>query len=75
MPSHERSGSRLNNINASRYGGTITAAAFLESFVGKKAKWAHLDIAGTAWSEKAVGYLPERGTGWGIRLLVELLAK
>jgi leucyl aminopeptidase len=31
-----------------RYGGTITAACFLSRYA-KKYKWAHLDIAGTAW--------------------------
>ena len=33
-----------------RYGGTITAAKFLEEFVPEKTAWVHLDIAGTAWA-------------------------
>jgi leucyl aminopeptidase len=52
--------------------GTISAAWFLKSFVGD-AKWAHLDIAGTAWEEKGRHYLPKGATGTGVRLLVEYL--
>jgi leucyl aminopeptidase len=54
------------------HAGTITAAWFLKQFVGK-AKWAHLDIAGTAWEEKGKHYLPKGATGVGVRLLVEYL--
>ena len=54
--------------------GTISAAWFLKSFVGD-AKWAHLDIAGTAWEEKGRHYLPKGATGTGVRLLVEYLRK
>ncbi len=53
-------------------GGTISAAWFLKNFVGD-AKWAHLDIAGTAWEEKGRHYLPKGATGTGVRLLVEYL--
>lgn len=52
--------------------GTITAAWFLKNFVGRT-KWAHLDIAGTAWEEKGRHYLPKGATGTGVRLLVEYL--
>jgi leucyl aminopeptidase len=52
--------------------GTITAAWFLKQFAGKT-KWAHLDIAGTAWEEKGRPYLPRGATGVGVRLLVEYL--
>ena len=54
-------------------GGTITAAAFLEKFVGT-VPWAHLDIAGIAWTEREDGYLTKGGTGAGVRLLCRLLA-
>ena len=50
-------------------GGTITAAAFLKQFVGTT-PWAHLDIAGTSFLDKAEGYRPAGGTGVGVRLLV-----
>lgn len=56
-----------------RPAGTITAAAFLSNFVGER-PWAHLDIAGTAWAEKATDSTQGGGTGVGVRLLVEYLA-
>ncbi|HEY6838544.1 MAG TPA: leucyl aminopeptidase [Geobacteraceae bacterium] len=52
--------------------GTITAGWFLGQFVGKY-RWAHLDIAGTAWEDKGGGHLPKGATGCGVRLLVEFL--
>ncbi|MCM2359459.1 MAG: leucyl aminopeptidase [Geobacteraceae bacterium] len=52
--------------------GTISAGWFLKQFAGK-GKWAHLDIAGTAWEEKGRPYLPKGATGVGVRLLVEYL--
>jgi leucyl aminopeptidase len=55
-----------------RPAGTITAAAFLQKFADGF-RWAHLDIAGTAWEEKGRHYLPKGGTGVGVRLLVRLL--
>src|SRR3546814_1245228 len=51
-----------------RYGGSITAAQFIKSFVEVGVKWAHLDIAGTVWGAKH-GALWEKGvTGAGVRL-------
>ncbi|MCP5099309.1 MAG: hypothetical protein GY943_27465, partial [Chloroflexi bacterium] len=35
--------------------------------------WAHLDIAGMALNDKANGYIPKGGTGYGVRLLVQFL--
>ena len=52
--------------------GTISAGWFLQQFVGGS-RWAHLDIAGTAWEEKGRPYLPKGATGVGVRLLVEYL--
>ncbi len=49
-----------------------TAAAFLAHFVADT-PWVHLDIAGTAWSNKSSAYLKKGATGVGVRLLVELL--
>jgi leucyl aminopeptidase len=63
------------NHNASKghYGaGSVTAALFLEQFVGDR-QWVHLDIAGTARSEVDSGENPKGGTGFGVRLLVEWL--
>ncbi|MBC7961748.1 MAG: leucyl aminopeptidase [Steroidobacteraceae bacterium] len=56
----------------SRDGGSITAGWFLKQFVGKT-HWAHLDIAGTAWSDKTRPCSPKGATGVGVRLLIEYL--
>lgn len=53
--------------------GSITAALFLEKFVGSR-RWAHLDIAGPARSESDAGENPKGGTGYGVRLLMDWLA-
>lgn len=52
-------------------GGTMSAAAFLEHFA--KDNWAHIDIAGPAWSSKKKGHISKGGTGFGVRLLIEYL--
>jgi leucyl aminopeptidase len=54
-----------------REAGTIQGAAFLKQFV-EKIPWAHLDIAGVAWTEKEKDYLCKGATGTGIRLLSQL---
>lgn len=51
--------------------GAITAALFLEEFVGGK-PWAHIDIAGTAQNDEDVSWRPPGCTGFGARLLAEL---
>ena len=55
-----------------RYGGAITAAEFLGEFV-EDTPWVHLDIAGTAESEKEKGYVVKGSTGVGVRTLVNLV--
>ena len=57
-----------------REGGSITAAAFLQRYVESGVKWAHLDIAGTVWSDKP-GHLYDKGaTGFGVALLDRFVA-
>mgnify|MGYP003337765954 CR=1 FL=1 len=55
-----------------RYGGAITAAAFLAKYVGDT-PWAHLDIAGTAWATDNRPYLAKGATGFGVRLVMDVL--
>lgn len=54
-----------------RYGGALTAAAFLRHFVGDT-PWVHLDIAGTAYTEKDSAWQMKGATGVMVRTLVEL---
>ncbi len=64
----------MKNIGGA-HGGSITAAQFLQRFIEDKTPWAHLDIAGVAWQDgehKALA--PSWGTGWGVRILNELVA-
>ena len=53
-------------------GGTITAAAYLEKFVGGT-NWAHLDIAGTAWDFTEKSYIPKGPSGIAVRTLLQLV--
>jgi len=54
-----------------RPGGSITAALFLEEFFDKEINWAHIDIAGTCWTDKNKGTNPSGATGFGVRTLVQ----
>jgi leucyl aminopeptidase len=85
----------MKNVGG-RPGGSITAAQFLQRFVGggKNGKgggngtskdegangkpahlpWAHLDIAGTAWTTKDLASVPKGATGFGVRLLDRMVA-
>ena len=62
----------LKNVSGSRDAGASTAAAFLSAFVGET-PWAHLDIAGTAYTGKPGPCQPYGATGVGVRLVTELL--
>jgi leucyl aminopeptidase len=55
-----------------RAGGAIVAAIFLKQFVPQEIPWAHLDIAGTAWTDKDTGIAPKGATGFGVRTLFEI---
>ena len=52
-----------------REAGAITAAQFLQRFVENDTPWAHLDIAGMAWSDKPKPTYDRGATGFGVRLL------
>ena len=63
----------LRNISKSKGAGTITAGLFLQEFVADGIPWAHLDIAGTAWwGDGDDADFANGGTGYGVRLLLEL---
>ena len=52
-----------------RFGGSITAAQFLQRYINDGVAWAHLDIAGTVWADKAGATHDKGATGFGVRLL------
>ena len=56
------------------YGGALTAGLILQEFVADGIPWAHLDIAGPAWSDADDADITKGGTGFGVRLLAELAA-
>ena len=57
-----------------REAGSITAAQFLQRFVEDGTPWAHLDIAGMAWSDKDKTTFGKGATGYGVRLLDQFVA-
>ena len=61
----------LRNIGAGRWGGAITAAKFLEEFVGD-ASWTHMDIAGPAFADSEKSYIDGGASGVMVRTLVNI---
>ena len=59
----------MANISQGRGAGSITAAQFLKRFIQKDVKWAHLDIAGCAWTKKDQDTTPKGAVGFGVRVL------
>jgi leucyl aminopeptidase len=57
-----------------REGGSITAAQFIQRFIENGVKWAHIDMAGKAWSDKANATYDKGATGYGVRLLDQYVA-
>jgi leucyl aminopeptidase len=74
LKSSLRATSPTSSTPGSRYGGSITAALFLQEFIGKT-KWLHLDIAGPAYVDHAHGRYPKGGTGFGIATGVSFLER
>ena len=62
----------IKNVSGKKYGGAITAALFLQEFVGN-IPWVHLDIAGPAWQEKGTDLIPKGGSGFGVRTILNFL--
>lgn len=64
----------LRNLGkGGRYGGANSAAAFLEHFIEDGVKWSHMDIAGTAWRKSDQPTIPKYGSGFGVRVLNDLV--
>src|SRR5210317_256507 len=63
----------MQNINYIGGAGSTTAAQFLQRFILKKTPWAHLDIAGMAFSKYGGALNSEGATGYGVRLLNQLI--
>jgi leucyl aminopeptidase len=57
-----------------REGGSITAAQFIQRFIENGVKWAHIDMAGKAWSDKPGPTYDKGATGFGVRLLDQYVA-
>ena len=64
----------IRNVGKSRWGGAIAAALFLSEFTGD-VPWAHIDIAGPAYITSANAYCEPGGTGFGVRLLIDVIEK
>jgi len=64
----------VKNIGSGRAGGSILGAQFLQRFVND-VPWAHLDIAGMAWSSKDTATVPKGATAFGVRLLDQFVAR
>ena len=76
MPLHKNydklinsSNADMQNINYVGGAGSTTAAQFLQRFISDKTPWAHLDIAGMAFSKYGGALNPSGATGYGVRLL------
>ncbi len=67
--------SDIQNMAKSKCGaGSATAAGFLWNFIDEDRKWAHMDIAGTAWVKSDRDISPKYGTGFGVRVLDRFIA-
>jgi len=64
----------VKNISGGRAAGSILGAQFIKRFVND-VPWAHLDIAGTAWSTKDTATVPKGATAFGVRLLDRFVAR
>ena len=78
LPLRDRHRDQIKSVYADiknsggREAGALTAAAFLEKFVAG-VPWAHVDIAGMAWTDQSRGVLSKGATGFGVRLVVRML--
>ncbi|MBM3567633.1 MAG: leucyl aminopeptidase [Alphaproteobacteria bacterium] len=64
----------MKNVGSGRGAGSITAAQFLQRFIQEGTPWAHLDIAGMAWTSKDRPTVPKGAWAFGVRLLERMIA-
>jgi leucyl aminopeptidase len=64
----------VKNIGGA-HAGALTAGLFLKEFVAEGIPWAHIDIAGPAFTETGWDEHPKGGTGYGVRLLIDLVER
>ena len=64
----------IKNVGG-RPAGSITAGWFLKEFIEERHSWAHLDIAGTAWTDRDEPHMAKGPTGVGVRLLAEFVLR
>ena len=65
----------IRNLGKTRYAGSATAASFLANFIDDNKKWAHIDIAGVAYFDKAQGEFIKGSTGAGVRAMIKYVLK
>ncbi|GGH80193.1 leucyl aminopeptidase [Pullulanibacillus pueri] len=63
----------IANVGKSPYGGAIMAAVFLNRFIQRTTRWAHIDMANTVQAYKDFGYYPPGASGYGVRLLADFV--
>lgn len=64
----------IKNITDTKSAGAIMGGMFLQEFVPEEIEFAHIDIAGPSWVKKDdIGYTPKGATGFGVRMLLELI--
>ncbi len=63
-----------NTAKSGSFAGACTAAGFLEHFIEDNTPWAHMDVAGVAWTKKDTPTVPKYGTGFGVRVLDRLIS-
>lgn len=64
----------VKNIGAGPYGGALTAGLFLKEFVEEDQAWAHIDLGLSAMADSDDGVVAKGGTGFGVRVLADLVA-
>ena len=62
----------MKNVGSGRGAGSTAGAIFIKRFI-KNVNWIHLDIAGVTWAKSDKPLVPKGGTGYGVRLLEEMI--